>query len=179
MRRTSSDRLLVLLPTPAVAIIPALFAFTAVVLTSFPVSLTGGLFPPPLFVLMVIYFWALIRPDLMPPGLVFAIGLLEDLLSGSPPGLWTSSFLVTYVLIDRQRDVFAGLAGWAAILGFALAMLIASVSAYGIAWLYFWHVPPIQPLALQFAASIVLYVPVLSFLNWVQQRFIGPQRSDF
>ena len=32
-----------------------------------PVSLVGGLLPPPLLALMPVYFWCLVRPDLMPP----------------------------------------------------------------------------------------------------------------
>ena len=46
--------------------------------------------------LVPIYFWCLVRPDLMTPAAVFAIGLLEDVLSGGPPGVWTLSFVVTY-----------------------------------------------------------------------------------
>lgn len=179
MRRATSDRLMVVLPGPVAAIIPLFCALVGVVASSLPVSLSDGHIPPPLFALMCIYFWNLVRPDLVPPGVVFAIGLAEDLLSGSPPGLWTSAFIVTYILVDRQHEVFAGLAGWAAILGFAVAMLIASITAYGIGWLYYWHQPPIQPLALQLAMSILFYIPVASFLNWLNRRIVGPMRSDF
>ncbi|HEY4115545.1 MAG TPA: rod shape-determining protein MreD [Rhizomicrobium sp.] len=179
MRRTASDRLMVVLPTPVVAIIPLFCALVGVVVSSIPLSLSDGRIPPPLFALMCIYFWSLVRPDLVPPGVVFVIGLAEDLLSGGPPGLWTASFIITYILLDRQREVFASLAGWAAILGFAVAMLIASVSAYGIGWLWYLRQPPIEPLALQLAVSILFYVPVGSFLNWLNRRMVGPMRSDF
>ena len=36
-----------------------------------------------------------------------------------PPGVWAASFIAAYALIDRQRDSFASLSGWATILGFA------------------------------------------------------------
>ena len=79
--------------------------------------------PPPLLALMPVYFWCLVRPDLMTPAAAFAIGLLQDMLSGGPPGVWTLSFVVTYAVIERQRDAFAGLSGLAAVLGFATAAL--------------------------------------------------------
>ena len=61
-----------------------------VLISNLPISLTGGLVPPPLLGLMPVYFWCLVRPDLMTPAAVFAIGVLQDMLSGGPPGVWTA-----------------------------------------------------------------------------------------
>ena len=66
----------------------------------------------------------------MPPFAVLIIGILQDLLSGSPPGVWTVAFVATYALVDRERDSFAGLSGVGAILGFGAAMLTAGATAY-------------------------------------------------
>jgi len=38
-----------------------------VIVANFPVSLLGGLVPPPLLGFMPLYFWAMVRPDLMTP----------------------------------------------------------------------------------------------------------------
>jgi len=178
MRRTTIDRTLVPLPTAVVAIIPVSCALLGLIVTAVPISISGGLLPPPMFALMPIYFWCLVRPDLMPPAVVFAVGILEDLLMGGPPGLWAASFVATYIFVDQQRDSLAGLAGWAAILGFAIAMLIASVSAFLIAWIYFWRLPTLEPLALQLAGSVLFFIPIVSILHWIHRRFVGPLRSD-
>ena len=61
----------------------------------------------------------------MTPAAVFAIGMLQDMMAGGPPGVWTLSFVVTYAVMTRQRDAFAGLSGLGAVLGFAAAALIA------------------------------------------------------
>ena len=45
-------------------------------------------FRAPLLALMPVYFWCLVRPDLMSPAAAFVIGMLEDILSGGPPGVW-------------------------------------------------------------------------------------------
>jgi hypothetical protein len=54
------------------------------------VSILGGLVPAPLFALVPVYFWCLVRPDLMTPAVAFSIGFAEDVLSGGPPasGPW-------------------------------------------------------------------------------------------
>jgi len=161
------------------AAIPVGCGVLGAILANIPLSIFGGSISPPLFALMPIYFWCLVRPDLMPVAAVFGIGLLEDLLSGGPPGVWTVSFIVTYAFVDRQRDSFAGLAGIAAILGFALAVLIASAVAFVLAGFYFWHLPPLTPLALELASSVVFYIPVAALLSRLHRRFVGPLRSDF
>ena len=83
----------------------------------------------PLFGLMPVYFWGLVRPDLMPPWVALLVGLTEDLLSGGPPGIWALSFVTCYIFVDRQRESLAGLASYGAILGFAAAILVASGTA--------------------------------------------------
>ncbi len=95
----------------------------AVLFSNLPLSFTNGLVPAPLLGLMPIYFWCLVRPDLMTPAAVFAIGLLQDIMAGGPPGIWTLSFVVTYAVIERQREAFAGLSGLGAVLGFATSPL--------------------------------------------------------
>ncbi len=161
------------------AILPVLCGLVGVVLSNLPISLSGGAVPSPLLGFMAIYFWSLVRPDLMPPAAAFVIGLAQDLMAGGPPGLWTASYMASYALLDRQRDSFAGLAGIGALLGFALATLFACATAYLIAWIYFWHAPPVAPLALQLAVTVVSYVLVLPLLNGIQHQIVGPLRSEF
>src|SRR5690348_17885600 len=88
------------------ALVPVLCGFLAVVLSNVPLALVGGLVPAPLLGLVPIYYWCLVRPDLMAPAATFAIGMLQDIMAGGPPGVWILSFVVTYALIQRQRDSF-------------------------------------------------------------------------
>jgi len=132
-----------------------------------------------LLAFMAVYFWSLVRPDLMPPAGVFLIGLTQDVLAGGPPGLWTASFLAAYALLDRQREAFASLAGVGALLGFALVAFFSCATAYVIACVYFYRAPPMMPLLLQLAATVLCYILVLPLLNGIQHRLIGPLRSEF
>lgn len=161
------------------AVIPFFFAILCTVLENVPVSLSGGIVPPPVLALMPIYYWCLVRPDLMPPFAVLIIGIVQDMLSGSPPGVWTLSFVAAYALVDRERESFAGLSGVGALLGFAAAMLVAGATAYFIVAFSYWHLPPIGPIMLEIAASVVFYIPVAYLMGVIHRRLVGPLRSEF
>ncbi|HKD47643.1 MAG TPA: hypothetical protein VKB67_08155 [Rhizomicrobium sp.] len=161
------------------ALVPVLVAFLAVLASSLPLSLTNGLVPAPLLGLVPIYFWCLVRPDLMTPAGVFGIGLFQDILAGGPPGVWTLSFVVAYAVIERQREAFAGLSGLGAVLGFATAVLIASACAYATVALYYWHAPPISPIVAELVVTVLLYIPGAYLVGVVHRRLVGPLRSDF
>ncbi|HEY0281737.1 MAG TPA: rod shape-determining protein MreD, partial [Rhizomicrobium sp.] len=103
------------------SIVPVSCGVICVFAANLPFSFMGPWVPSPLYALMPVYFWCLVRPDLMSPAWAFLIGVLHDILSGGPPGVWAASFVATYAVIDRQRDAFAGLSGVAALLGFATA----------------------------------------------------------
>lgn len=160
------------------AITPFLFGVLGVIIANLPISFFGGALPPPLLALMPVYFWCLVRPDLMPPAVAFTIGVLEDLLSGGPPGVWAAAFVAAYALVDRQRDSFAGLSGFGAILGFGVAMLVTAATAYIIVGIYYDQLPPLAPVVIEIAISILFYIPVAMVLGWVHRGLVGPQRSD-
>lgn len=157
---------------------PALVAIFAVVAVNLPISLTGGMLPAPLLALAPVYFWALIRPDLMPPSAVLFIGLLEDLLSGGPPGLWAAGFLAAYAFADRQRDSLAGLSGIGAVMGFGAAMSIAGTVAYALASLVYWRMAPIAPLLLTATVTVAFYPLAAWFMSGAQRRIVGAMRGE-
>lgn len=161
------------------ALVPVLLAILGTVIANLQISFTNGLLPTPLFGLMAVYFWGLLRPDLMPPWAAFLVGICEDVLSGGPPGVWAASFVISYAFVDRQRDSLAGLAGYGAILGFAAAMLVAAGSAFAITALYYWRLPPIAPVVAAVGINVLWYIPVAAFMNGAQRRLIGAARGDF
>jgi rod shape-determining protein MreD len=156
--------------------LPGLSAVLLVILVNLPVSLTGGLFPAPLLALIAVYFWALVRPDLMPPFLVLFVGLFEDLLSGGPAGIWATGFMAAYALVDRQRENLAGLAGAAAVLGFAAAMAVAAAATFVLTWIMYLRQPPLAPLLLAGVLTVLFYPPLAVVLGWLHRRAVGAIR---
>jgi rod shape-determining protein MreD len=161
------------------ALVPLLCGLAGVVIANIPISFVGGVVPPPLLGLAPIYFWCLVRPDLMTPAAAFAIGILEDIMSGAPPGVWTLSYVVSYALVSRQRESFAGLGGLGAVLGFAAAALAAIATAYATVAVYYGRVPPLGPMVAQLAMTVAAYIPATTVVSAVHHRLIGPLRSDF
>lgn len=161
------------------SIIPAALGILGVLIANFPVSFLGGWVPPPLLAFMPLYFWGMVRPDLMTPFWAFLLGLAEDFLSGGPPGVWAASYLAAYVLIDRQRDMLAGLSGLGAIVGFAIAALVACGTDYVISALYYWRLPSLAPVMAELAMTVLVYVFVVFLLGAIHRHLVGPLRSDF
>nr|TFG51662.1 MAG: hypothetical protein E4H34_05975 [Hyphomicrobiales bacterium] len=178
MSMTGTERLSMNAPRILASLIPAFLAVFAVVLTNIPVSFAGGVLPPPLLALAVIYFWTLLRPDLVPPALVLAVGLFEDFLSGGQPGLWAVGFLLAYALTDRQRDSFAGLSGWGVVIGFSIVMCATSALVYCVASLVYWRFAPLQPLVMQTLVTIIFYPLVAIVLDYIHRHFVGASRGE-
>jgi len=160
-------------------LIPVLFALLGVIITNVPFSVFGNWIPSPMYALMPIYYWCLVRPDLMTPGWAFLIGAAHDVISGEQPGVWAAAFVATYAAIDKQRDAFAGLSGFGAILGFATATLIACSVHYVIFSILRWQIMPVTGSIKEFAVTSILYIPVVVVLAYVHRRFVGPLRREF
>lgn len=149
-------------------LIPILVALVLVGVANLPISFTGGLLPAPALALGAIWYWALARPSLMPPYAVLLIGLVEDLLSGGPPGLWATGFLAGYVLIDRQRKTLLEVNGAGNVVAFTGVMVVAAAGAYAVASAIYLRLLPIGPLLLETIITVILYPllqPVLHFAD--------------
>jgi rod shape-determining protein MreD len=158
--------------------IPFVLSVFLVLFVNLPVSFTGRMLPSPLLALACVYYWVLVRPDLMPPVAVFMIGFLEDIVSGGPPGLWAAGFLAAYALNDRERDTLAGLSGFGAILGFAGSTLVAALTAYALYWVVYWRPTPLAPLFLETVVTVMFYPLVALPMGWMRRRVVGPMRRD-
>ena len=159
--------------------LPVFCGILGVIVSNLPFSFLGPWVPSPLYALMPIYFWSLVRPDLMTPAWAFVIGVLHDTLSGGPPGIWAASFVATYAVLERQRDAFAGLSGWGALLGFSTAALVACGTSYMIFDLYHWQLLPLVPYLKELAVTVLLYAPVAVVLSGIHRKLVGPLRSEF
>ena len=166
-----------------IATIPALCGLLGAFVANIPISFLGGLVPAPLFALVPVYFWCLVRPDLMTPGIALMIGMAEDVLSGGPPGIWSLAFVLTYALLARQRDSFAGLSGLAAVMGFATAAAFACAVAYfSVAAFAFLtpgaYLPPIPPILGELAMTVLFYPASTLAVGWLHHRLVGASRGD-
>jgi rod shape-determining protein MreD len=82
-----------------VTMILMLFAMT-------PTYIPGLSHVTPMYALMAVYFWAIYRPDLLGYGATFSIGILEDLLAGTPLGSGALVLLLAQRVVFHQQKFF-------------------------------------------------------------------------
>jgi len=84
----------------------------------------------PLLPLIVLYIWSVRRPSFVSPAVIFFVGLLQDLLSGGPMGVWAFSYLVAFGLARHRDADGAGLDPIPASARFAALAAIAFACAW-------------------------------------------------
>ncbi|HEY9219862.1 MAG TPA: hypothetical protein VIO94_17575 [Phenylobacterium sp.] len=133
---------------------PALIAAGLTVVMAVPLRLFGLQLPQPAFPLVLVFAWAVIRPSMLAPFIILALGLFLDVFTGSPLGLWPLSMLVAYGAALGARSFMVGqsgavLWGWfgatcavALLAGamFSNMKLHASPSWQALGWLWIWTV---------------------------------------
>ncbi len=154
-------------------VVPVLSTFVFVVVSVVPLQLPGFAAVSPSFALMAVYHWTVYRPDLLPQGAVFVLGILLDLLTGTPYlGTSALTFLIarTAVLMIRRHFVnrdFSVL--WLGFLAVATSIFIFSWALIGI---LSGHILDARPVAFEAALTVAAY-PVGSYLlSWLHRAFL-------
>lgn len=78
-----------------------LIFFIVIEILAFPDPFSSLQFVP--FLMISVYFWALYRPNVLPPLLVFIFGLLVDVMSGLPIGVGAIILVLLNWAISEQR----------------------------------------------------------------------------
>lgn len=136
---------------------PTLLGLFGVIMLALPVRFLEGAVPAPIIPLVVVFFWSIYGPDYMPPLSVFFIGLLQDLLTGGPLGLWPAVYLATQFIVLSQRPYFLGREQKVVWIGFALAATGASVILWLVMSLMAGVLLPIRGLLYQMFATVMIY----------------------
>lgn len=135
----------------------------------------SGRFLLPLLPFLAIAHWALLRPGLMPVGLVFGSGLGLDVLTLGPLGYWSFAFLSGHLLalwLPADGDP-ALLRRW---LRFVPVMGVVMLVEWGISSLYFMRAAEAWPLLRAALAAIAMF-PILSTLLVLLEPRIAEHRA--
>ncbi|MFP6706699.1 MAG: rod shape-determining protein MreD [Alphaproteobacteria bacterium] len=129
-----------------------------------PYGLPKSSLAAPVLALISVYYWSLFRPELMPAGAAFLLGLLVDVLSGGPPGLNALVLILVHWAASGQRRALAGKSfavGW---LGYLLIAGGAAILNWFVASVF--HVTVIEsvPLLVSHAIGTAAYPLVAIFL---------------
>jgi rod shape-determining protein MreD len=78
----------------------------AMVISIQPAPIPGYAAVAPAFTLMAVYHWTIYRPKLLPPVSLFVIGVGQDLLSDTPPGVSALIMLLVRAIVLPLRRHF-------------------------------------------------------------------------
>lgn len=154
------------LDTWARRFLPAGLSLLFVLVTVLPVPVPGYASLVPMLALAAVFFWGVHDPRLLPPVVVFAIGLIQDSLSGAPMGTGTVVLLVVYGVTVSQRRYFHNRSFIQVWVGFMVMALAAAL----LGWLLTVAVDGAfaPPRALLFQS--VLTIAVYPLVTWVLHR---------
>jgi rod shape-determining protein MreD len=136
---------------------PTLYCIVGSLLLALPVRIFGLQPPEPVFAMAPAFAWATIRPSILPPFALIALGLFQDALWGGPAGLWPLCLLTAYALAFTVRRALVGEGFWAlwawygavSALGFGMGVLLVSLLS--------GEVPSLVGVALQYAVTAALF----------------------
>ena len=146
-----------------------------VMLNVVPTHVPGFARVIPMLALMAVYHWTIYRPELMPAVAVFAVGVLQDLLGGTPVGVYALVFLSVYGVLLSQRRFFVGKSFLITWLGFAVVAAAAAAQAWALVSAFHVTLVDPRPLIFQYLLTLGAF-PLLAwlFLSW-QQAFLGAE----
>lgn len=157
--------------------VPAAGTAMGMLLAAAPLGLPGQAELLPGFALASVFFWSVFRPAAMPPPVVFALGLLADLLGFAPLGVMVLILLLVHGLAVSWRRrlanqpfllvwlLFVAVAGGAAALEWACnSMLLLRL------------LPP-APAIFEFVLTAGLYPPLAALLIQAHRGIAAWERA--
>ena len=144
-------------------LLPTLISIVLALAVVLPIGLPhwGELAPP--LLLIAVYYWSVVRPDLMPPTAAFVLGLFQDLLTSAPLGSGALVMVLTQWTMRGQRRYLANrpfFLMWAA---FAPVVAIAGMLDWLIYALFTFQAAPIVGALVRMVLGFVLF-PVVAWL---------------
>ncbi len=126
----------------------------------------------PVLSLMAVYYWSVFRPDLMPSFAVFGAGLFQDILSGTPLGVFALVFMLVRVAVVSRQKLFTGNSFVAMWWVFMLVAAGSLVLVWGLASLL--NMTLISPLGVAFQVFLTFALfPCFAWLFFrAQQAFL-------
>jgi rod shape-determining protein MreD len=111
-------------------VLPMAGAMAATLLFAAPLRIHGLQLPEPVFAMIPVFAWAVVRPSLTAPACLLALGLFDDLVWGGRLGLWALALLAAYGFVLVTRNMMSGQGRVMLWTWFAAATLVAMGVAY-------------------------------------------------
>jgi rod shape-determining protein MreD len=155
---------------------PAVSTILLMLFTEVPFNVEGQSAVLPAVTLAAVWFWSVFRPASMPPPIVFAIGLLLDLLGYLPIGCGVLTLLLVHGVAQRWRRTLTQ-QGFVVVW---LAFLCVAAGASGLIWalisLLSLQLMPPGPALFQATLTSALYPALAILLARAHRTIADPER---
>ena len=122
----------------------------------------------PELLLPATFFWCLQRPELLPPGMVFAVGFCRDLAGGASVGMTPALLLVLRQTVVHQDRFLHAASPYVVWFGFALFATAAAFVRWFAASALAWHWQDIVPSGADLLLTILFWPVVNAALARIQ-----------
>jgi rod shape-determining protein MreD len=148
---------------------PVLTVIAAILLDLLWVPIPGFSAVAPAFPVMAVFCWAAWRPQLLPYVAVFAAGLFEDLVRGTPMGTASLTLLVVQGIVRAQHQLLSTRSFEVLWLGFALIAAVGALATWcAISFSYRTVLSP-WPGGMQYLLTVAAFPPVAFLLLRIER----------
>jgi rod shape-determining protein MreD len=123
----------------------------------------------PAIEIIIIFFFSVYKPDILPLWLLFVYGIILDLIYGLPVGISIIPLITLSYLVRNQRQIFFRKDFTIVFLGFAIACLLYLGVKYFIFSWYFSYFINFSLVIIQGIATIFLYPITHYFLQRIEK----------
>jgi len=147
--------------------LPALAVLAMTVILATPIKVFGLTLPEPVLPLVLAFAWPLIRPSVVAPVALLAVGLIVDLFWGNQLGMWPLALLAAYAVILVSRPFIAGQDTRLLFAWFAGVSALALFVVYLLVTVFARQPPSLLALFFQFLPTVLAFPAA----NWLIERF--------
>lgn len=151
---------------------PLVLTLTVVILKLVPLRLPAFEVIAPDFVLMAVFYWTVHRPDLLRSWGAFVVGLLDDVLTGTPLGVSSLILLLVHWTIIAQHRLFRGFSFALLWLGFAVIAAGAKVLIVALALVVGHGLIDPTVIFAQYAFTVAFYPLIAMLMGRAQRAFL-------
>tara|TARA_B100000686_G_C16603481_1_gene869919 strand:+ start:462 stop:974 length:513 start_codon:yes stop_codon:yes gene_type:complete len=151
---------------------PSLSIFFLLFITNLPYGASRTIFLIPPLALIGIFHWGIYRPDLLPRGIIFAIGILQDVIDGGILGIWALIYLLVHTIMKSQRKFFFGRSFIIEWYSFGVVVFFVYLFIWMIGILFYNGMDRSDILFFQLIILICIY-PLLTWLMGKVRHLVG------
>jgi rod shape-determining protein MreD len=156
---------------------PASSTLLLMLIVQLPFGFAGQAAILPSVVLAAVWFWSLYRPGAMPSPVVFAIGLVLDLLAFQPLGVGVLTLLCVHGLAVTWRRRLAPRPFATVWLSFVPVAALASALTWLLTAALTVQLMPVGPALLQVMLGAALYPAIVGPLTLANRAAADPERA--